>query len=321
VSIDVMSAVWKHSEMKGNALLTLLAIGDCADDDGFAFPSYDHLAAKTRLSKRTAQNMVRDLLDSDELSLISRGTQGRSNEYSVNVAALRAKPPQVAKPATSPGGNSGGNPGGTQAATPTVSLPTVSTETSEKDSAAQLFDAPAEAPAPDPLEEKLNDVWDTYVNVFGDRLSIKGLTPPRRRTLIAALKATDNDTEVMKRAIFGLKSYRERNPHGSKDVSLDAIFRTGPHSHRTLTEQIEFWAGQAPEESGKGGHSDNLAKHPPAVRAKVKRHRLQVVEMYQSPHLSGVKERGENALAWLKQQANEEPIIEEGRVTGWKTSA
>lgn len=134
MSIDVMSAVWKHSEHKGTDLLTLLSIADNASDDGFAYPGYDYIAAKTRMSKRAVQNVVKKLIASGELSLVAQGTQGRSNLYSINVAELRSKPVQVAKAATSEGGvspelipggtqdatsggNPGGNPGGTQRAT------------------------------------------------------------------------------------------------------------------------------------------------------------------------------------------------------------
>lgn len=190
----------------------------------------------------------------------------------------------------------------------------------------QLFAVPADpgpsspAPAPakpaDPAEADIERVWAHYVQVFGDRLRIKELTDPRRRALKKAHKAVGGDVDVMIQAINGLQSYRKANPGGSKDVSLDAVFSTGPHESRSLTDKIEWWASQA--DSGNRGGSDNLAEHPAAIRDKVKRYRLLVVEMHQSPHLSGVRERGRGAMEWLKNQAHEEPIIENDQVIGWR---
>lgn len=70
MSIKVMSYVWEHSKHKGSELLTLLAIADCAHDDGTnAFPSIATLAKKTRMTARNTQMVIRKLTDSTELAL------------------------------------------------------------------------------------------------------------------------------------------------------------------------------------------------------------------------------------------------------------
>lgn len=45
-----MSRVWAHSRCTGTELLTVLALGDWADDDGWCWPSLPKLAKKTRVT-------------------------------------------------------------------------------------------------------------------------------------------------------------------------------------------------------------------------------------------------------------------------------
>ncbi len=314
VSIDVMSAVWKHSEAKGNALLTMLAIADNSNDDGFAYPSYIHLSAKTRLSKRTAQNMVSQLLQTDELSLVTRGTQGRSNVYQINVESLRSKPAQMANPATS-GGNPGGNPGGNHVATPTVSLPTVSTEPTASTAGAvdgepgTLFTPPAPEVPPDETEAKIQKVWDHYFGHFGNKLAVKTLTPARVKTIRAALRAVDDDADTLCKAIDGFKKYREQRKKGS--TSVDDIFKSRPGGS-SLTELIEFWITQADD-------SPTMASSVPAIlRERVSRHRLTIVESLTRPDDTVSQERAKEAAAWLLEHAKERPVIEGSQVVKWE---
>lgn len=187
----------------------------------------------------------------------------------------------------------------------------------------QLFaaDPPAPSPTqPDPkpgvdakaeVEQKVEQVWAEYERVFAGHFT-KGLTDPRRTMIRKGLKAVENDAELCIRAVRGLWNYRRQNPGGN--MAIDAIFRTYPGGSN-LTDQISRWAENAEEDRG---GTENLHVHPEAIRAKVRRMRLQVVEMYQQPGVEGVKERGENALAWLKMQAKEEPVVGDGRVTGWR---
>lgn len=68
MSIKAMTAVWDHSSHKGSNLLALLALADFAHDDGSnIYPSVATLCAKTRLSERAVQYILRALIASGEL--------------------------------------------------------------------------------------------------------------------------------------------------------------------------------------------------------------------------------------------------------------
>ncbi len=71
MSVKAISAVWDYSASSGNALLVLLAIADSADHDGTnAWPSQGTLATKTRLSRRTVQRKIDDLVTLGELAVV-----------------------------------------------------------------------------------------------------------------------------------------------------------------------------------------------------------------------------------------------------------
>lgn len=71
-----MARVWKSSKHKGNELLTLLAIADNANDDGYAFPGIEHIAQKVRMSERTAMRMIDAISASGELLAVRRRNKG-----------------------------------------------------------------------------------------------------------------------------------------------------------------------------------------------------------------------------------------------------
>jgi hypothetical protein len=92
MSIACMSRVWKHSKAKGSELLVLLAIADFAHDDGSnAFPSVPTLAAKSRLSVRAVQFVLRKLEAIGELEIIEKGGRNGSNLYRVLIGEDGAK--------------------------------------------------------------------------------------------------------------------------------------------------------------------------------------------------------------------------------------
>lgn len=70
MSVYPVAWVWKHSQASGNDLLVLLAIADCANDEGEnAYPKIDTVAAKTKLSRRTVQRAIQSLLELGELGV------------------------------------------------------------------------------------------------------------------------------------------------------------------------------------------------------------------------------------------------------------
>lgn len=333
MSITVMDAIWRHSEAKGADLLTLLAIGDCADDEGFAFPSYDFIAMKTRSSKRAAQDRVKKLLDSDELQLVARGTQGRANEYAVQVAKLRAKPPvQVADSRDRDGNHAqsevadSGVRGGRQSATQPSST-TVIEEPSEgttagADEPPALFAEPSapSPPSPAPANEADSEaatVWAHYVAVFGtDHMRIKDLTPARATSIRKAIKATN--VELACAAIDGLKSYRTKHPQGSSDVSLGSIFETRPGG-RNLTDQIEFWASQADVQMNASSHKVplDLSGVSAVLAGAIRARRLDVVKYHKAENPDTQRRVQEN-IEWLREHAGWEPFTDDEGKLRWR---
>ena len=80
MSIKVISSVWKHSACRGGALHVLLAIADCADDAGRAYPGVTLLSKKARLSPRQTRRAIATLVQKNEL----RGPH-RTNVYWVTI--------------------------------------------------------------------------------------------------------------------------------------------------------------------------------------------------------------------------------------------
>lgn len=176
-------------------------------------------------------------------------------------------------------------------------------------------------PPPAPTDERIEAVWAHYAEVFGDRLRVKELTPPRRRMIGKALKAVTDDVDMCNRAIDGLHTYRRRNPQGSQDVQLSVIFETGPHSKSNLTDQIEWWASQADAPSdGNVKLPLDLSGVPPVTAGMVRTHRENVRRMYDRGDLATEFERaqGHAGIDWLRETAGHEPIIDGGKVAGWR---
>ena len=247
-----MSLVWDRSEASSTHLLVMLAIADFADDDGFAWPSHERIGLKIRQTERNAKRIVKQLLDTDELTLDERGTFGRSNQYRINVEALEAKAPRMSPLEGAqrdiqgtPQRDIQGNQEGQHMS------PEPSTEPSEGNrqesqlptDGGQLFATPG-SPEVQDEEPEVQEIWDYYMALFGDARRVKTLTPQRRGMIRKGLAAVGGDASILKRAFDGLKSYREGHPHGSQDTSIDTVLKTKPGGSN-LTDQIEWWAGQA----------------------------------------------------------------------------
>lgn len=96
-----MTAVWEASNARGTQRLVLLAIADCANDEGVAWPAMPKVARKCGLtSERGVRMHVMALEEMGELEVIER--RGRSNLFRVRLETLRAenadKPPQNPSP-------------------------------------------------------------------------------------------------------------------------------------------------------------------------------------------------------------------------------
>jgi hypothetical protein len=95
-----MARVWECSQHSGTNLLMLLAIADFSDDDGTAFPAVEKLAKKCRMSKRNAQERLKELSDSGELTILkNQGPPPKyPNLFRVNLASLGMKPTAPVRP-------------------------------------------------------------------------------------------------------------------------------------------------------------------------------------------------------------------------------
>jgi len=100
VSVYLTTHVWHHSKHKGTALLLVLALADQANDEGVCWPSVQTLAHKTRLSERSVQNLLPEVLGSGEVEVLKETHGGHSPRvYRVVAppAPARAPTPRGAK--------------------------------------------------------------------------------------------------------------------------------------------------------------------------------------------------------------------------------
>lgn len=99
-----MSWVFEHSRSKKNARLVLLAIADCANDEGRqAYPSMPTLMKKTGLCERAVTGLVGDLERLGELEVKRNGGPRGCNLYRVVMTPAESAPPQNLHPAGSAG--------------------------------------------------------------------------------------------------------------------------------------------------------------------------------------------------------------------------
>lgn len=102
VSVRATTAAWYGSRASGTTKLVLLAIADCANDEGGnAWPSMATIALKCGLeSERSAQRHVRSLVEMGELRVDANMGRRGSNLYHVQINILEGnfKKPRLATP-------------------------------------------------------------------------------------------------------------------------------------------------------------------------------------------------------------------------------
>lgn len=145
MSVRVISWVWEQSLAEGTDRLVLLAIADCAaDDGGNAWPSISTLAGKARVSARTVQRSVKALQLLGEIEIDANAGRHGTNMYRirmdrqivtltdshpVNLSPVTESPRQSVTPSTGRGGVTTVTPEGDTPVTRTVlepSLPVLS---------------------------------------------------------------------------------------------------------------------------------------------------------------------------------------------------
>ena len=86
MSVRVSSRVWELSQSTGTTKLVLLAIADCTNDEGLAWPSVTTIARKCGLNgRRSVQDHVKKLVGLGELSVELNTGRSGSNRYWVTV--------------------------------------------------------------------------------------------------------------------------------------------------------------------------------------------------------------------------------------------
>jgi hypothetical protein len=83
MSIKAMNHVWGNSKANGAGLLALLAIADCADDNGIAYPSQTTIARKARISDRNLRRVIYELCEIGEMTVLEKGDGRRSARYQI----------------------------------------------------------------------------------------------------------------------------------------------------------------------------------------------------------------------------------------------
>jgi hypothetical protein len=92
MSIKLMSAIWDLDNPDGNKLLILLALADMANDEGYCWPSYATIARKTRLSRYSVIEKMKELIKDGWLTKESRfkddQKEQKSNGYTIHLPKL-----------------------------------------------------------------------------------------------------------------------------------------------------------------------------------------------------------------------------------------
>lgn len=97
MSVQATTAVWFGSSAKGTRKLVLLAIADCANDEGWAWPSAATLARKCGLeSERGIREHVRALIESGEVEESPR--PGKTTRYRLRLDILKKQAEEAEKP-------------------------------------------------------------------------------------------------------------------------------------------------------------------------------------------------------------------------------
>jgi Helix-turn-helix domain len=85
MSIRLMAAVWQNGPRDRSQLLLMLALADCANDQGVCWPGTATLADKTRMDVRTVLRGLKALEQAQWLKIVRRSHERRGNTYELNL--------------------------------------------------------------------------------------------------------------------------------------------------------------------------------------------------------------------------------------------
>jgi hypothetical protein len=178
-----MTWVWNESKSKKNARLLLLAIADCASDDGSnAYPSNAELQRKTGLSERAVQSTLADLVKLGELKVYRNAGPGGCNRYRVVMTPAGSAPPadlappQDLHPPADPAGAEPApspqdlHPTPAEPAPVTVLEPSKKISSTKRSSSSRKPKQPK--PEPDPDEETEGQRVNRLARLYTDRVKL-----------------------------------------------------------------------------------------------------------------------------------------------------
>jgi hypothetical protein len=88
MSIDVSTQVWKRGPRDRSERFVLLAIADNANDEGYAFPLVQTIAAKCLMSIRTVQRVLKNLTDDGWIAVEASPKNYKANAYQIDLLKL-----------------------------------------------------------------------------------------------------------------------------------------------------------------------------------------------------------------------------------------
>ena len=195
MSIRVMADVWANGPPETSDRFVLLALADYANDDGECWPSIAGLMAKTCMSERGVQTVLRRLVAGGFVSIQVGGGRSKNSTYTVKTPHLTAETPHQ-KPRI---------PEKTPQAMPLLEVETPQ-QTTETPHLTVLNPAP-DAPEPsvtiiEPSKKKkvcvtrFDEFWDAYPHHGGK----KGRKPSEAK-YVAAIQAGASEQDIIDGAI------------------------------------------------------------------------------------------------------------------------
>ena len=239
MSIRIMSTVWSL-RLGDSEKIVLLALADCANDDGVCWPSMSSLAAKCSKSDRTVQAAIKTLTAAGHLSRVER--PGKGVLYTVHPTpevdaprkdcAPKRLPPEAASP-----------PKGTTP-TPEAASDKPSRTTIHPSEASPPSDAPARRPKPrwpkdmPPPPGVSDEQWAGFIE---HRKAKRNPLIPRAYDLLVAKLTAQSTDEWPPGRIIDVAVERGWLSFDMKWILRDTEQRNGTRSHH---DAASGWAAR-----------------------------------------------------------------------------
>ena len=89
MSIAAINHVLQHSRARHGSRLVLIAIADCSDEDGIAWPSVPYIARVALLEERQVRRCIAELVEANELVILRKGRgRGVPTRYQIITADI-----------------------------------------------------------------------------------------------------------------------------------------------------------------------------------------------------------------------------------------